>query len=350
MCGTSFSAGDPIPATSSSTYATSSSGTGATRTCKDTPSAVLFYGCAPRRARATHTHVADLSVAGTSGARVGSFFCSRDTPPSCPARARAADDYPEASSANTGYEVADTTIFYMILDDSGAVYLVLVMDKAGTSPPSNSDMTLDISSTGLESASVGFALYDDWSEQSASTWDGQTGRFSWNWNLCCTDGMALGPLPRSAWSMTFTAVSHSSNMEYFRFGSWSDTANDMEWRDLTATEVGFGTGGVQVTAYTCDAYCATFSSCGDCTASPYCGWCGATATCVDAVAASSCATGYEAPGSCCAACTGLTMSPCMAEAGCCWCAVTSSCISGTAQSPCTACTAAAMSCVAPPPP
>ena len=81
MCGTTFAAGDPIPKTSLSTYATYS---GAGRSCKATPAAVLFYGY----------------------------------------------DYPASSSANTGYEVADTTAFYMILDEDGDVYLVLVLDKA----------------------------------------------------------------------------------------------------------------------------------------------------------------------------------------------------------------------------
>ena len=62
MCGTTFAAGDPIPKNSLSTYATARSGTAAGRSCKTTPAAVLFYGY----------------------------------------------DYPFSSSANTGYEVADT--------------------------------------------------------------------------------------------------------------------------------------------------------------------------------------------------------------------------------------------------
>ena len=48
-------------------------------------------------------------------------------------------------------------------------------------------------------------------------------------------------------------------MEYLRFGSWDEAANNMTWRELTASELDFTTGGVRVTAYTCDAYCATFS-------------------------------------------------------------------------------------------
>ena len=155
---------------------------------------------------------------------------------------------------------------------------------------------------------------------------------------------------QAEWTMTFTALSYSSNMEYLRFGSWDEAANNMTWRELTASELDFTTGGVRVTAYTCDAYCATFSSCGDCTASPYCGWCGATSTCVDAIVQSTCASGFEAPGSCCAGCSGLSRSPCQAEDGCCWCAVSSTCISGTVRAPCIDCNPAAMTCVTPPPP
>ena len=218
MCGTSFSAGDPIPKTSLSTYATYS---GAGRSCKATPAAVLFYGY----------------------------------------------DYPAGSSANTGYEVADTTAFYMILDEDGDVYLVLVLDKvsggnsthgaaagavcsmhllpqrssgtcvavgsgmrgledtasrrrghtgshaldaplltcdeqAGTAPPTNNNLDLTITSTGLGSSSVALVMYDDWSEESQSTWNGQSGDFRWVWNSCCTDGMAMGPLPQVTAAVT----------------------------------------------------------------------------------------------------------------------------------------------------
>eukprot|EP00966_Prymnesium_polylepis_P164848 3811464-Prymnesium_polylepis.3 len=76
--------------------------------------------------------------------------------------------------------------------------LLLTCDEqAGTAPPTSNNLDLTITSTELSSSSVALVMYDDWSEQSQSTWNGQSGDFRWVWNSCCTDGMAMGPLPQA---------------------------------------------------------------------------------------------------------------------------------------------------------
>ena len=298
LCGTSLEAGDPIPTNATGVYQISNQGG---MECKTLSSPQLFYGYS----------------------------------------------YPHGASANTGYEAVDQVQIYLIVDAASEEFLIIILDKAKAGNTNRSWVDLSINSTGLPpDGTVQIQLFDDWSERAKSSWDGQHGEFHWAWAFCCTDGVALGPLPQTAWTMTFAATSFSPNMQILTFDSWSDAVQDVGWVSVAMSDVGLAAGGVRLSTFTCAGFCDTFATCGECTATSYCSWCGTSGSCLELSSSFSCpAPDWTPPGTCCAGCVGKARSECEYAGGCCFCldsdqpyeSEAGQCISGTAQTTCSPC-------------
>ena len=135
---------------------------------------------------------------------------------------------PYVWSANTGYYAAETVTIYLIVDASGAEYLVLTLDEPESYPGGH--FAFDLTSTGLADLDppVGIITMDDTPEQTRAEANGQLGQygqwdpsrargsFYWNWLDCCTDGMILGPLPQTRWTMTFQPTGYNPEMHTFQ--------------------------------------------------------------------------------------------------------------------------------------
>ena len=80
-------------------------------------------------------------------------------------------------------------------------------------------------------------------------------------------------MPLVEWQMTFEATSFNAELNKFQLGSWKEEAKSVEVLQRPMTEVDISGGGLRVEAYTCNGFCATFTSCGECAASAECGWC-----------------------------------------------------------------------------
>lgn len=119
-------------------------------------------------------------------------------------------NFPKSSSSNTGYEAAETHILFFVQDTSNQLWLAIVLDAANNAD--GGKLRLAINSTGVGGYGTKIQLRDDYVADRAScasitsdcyAWDTVSGRgtFSWKWATCCTDGMVLGPLPSTGFSM-----------------------------------------------------------------------------------------------------------------------------------------------------
>jgi len=113
---------------------------------------------------------------------------------------------PKGSSANTGFEQSNTTLFFLYQSDipGAKLALVVIHDKANDPGGGNAHLSL----SGVPGAVI--SLYDDPTHAcDIRTFDpiAGSGEFSWCWGGCCTDGMVLGYLPES-----FTMQLQLSNM------------------------------------------------------------------------------------------------------------------------------------------
>ena len=225
-------------------------------------------------------------------------------------------NFPAGATANTGYLFTKTLAVYFVQDDLGASYLVLTIGKPNTV---NGAMNLTATSTGLIGTGIRMIRSDDGKE---CKWDAAsgTGTFSWKWGDCCGDGAVLGPIPSTGFSVTFSAP-YWQKVDTVRLASYSATATDLTFVSLD-TAAAFGDGrSVRVSGFTCADFCASLSTCGDCTASEYCGWCGATGKCVSDTDVSgggiACASDYTPPLTCCAVCQQQpTAAACLSVPGC----------------------------------
>ena len=99
---------------------------------------------------------------------------------------------PYGSSANTGWEKKNTTIFYLYEDPAGNLSLIVIHDK----PQDGSGGSAHLSVSGAPGA--GIILYDDPSHScDTKTWNSAagSGNLDWCWGSCCTDGVIIGYLP-----------------------------------------------------------------------------------------------------------------------------------------------------------
>ena len=76
--------------------------------------------------------------------------------------------------------------------------------------------------------------------------------------------------------MDLNPIAHDPLLTTLKLGTWNDdntsAAYGLQFVDYDLAAVR-ATGGLRVTAFTCQEYCATLTSCGACTAAPSCGWC-----------------------------------------------------------------------------
>ena len=161
------------------------------------------------------------------------------------------------------------------------------------------------------------------------------------WLECCTDGMVIGPLPRpDRDNMLFniTWEGHCDNMvgleQGTRIQQWQPFYNGGSWihYDVPMYQSCFETKGIQMSARSCDLWCATFDNCGECSAQLDCQWVGGACAMIHQYAASG--TAFH-ENRCCSDCAAITDSnECINQKGCGWAPFENTCVSGTPDFPC----------------
>jgi len=101
-------------------------------------------------------------------------------------------DDPFADSADTPFEVSNRSTWFVHRDRFGVLSLVLVHDTAGEMQPSGG--TLELRVDGLHPG-TSTVVQDDPPSAGGDVYDLALGTFSWGWGACCSDGVALSPMP-----------------------------------------------------------------------------------------------------------------------------------------------------------
>ena len=242
-------------------------------------------------------------------------------------------------SGNTGFEQADTALFYFVQDEADATYFVLVYDKPRKGA-SGGRAQMRIDAPELAGTGVQLVLKDDNANRACSfnaagrpgndcyEWDPATGSgsFGWKWASCCTDGMVLGPLPQDGWCFNLQ-LPYLENIFHAAVGSFNADTNDLDVVHLdfdTVTEHG-----LNVCSFQCDAYCGTHETCGACASDSACSWCPGSGC---QLAGSTCAAGGAVEDGCCPACSAYASADaCAEDPGCGWCFDSGMCMSTTTQ-------------------
>lgn len=225
--------------------------------------------------------------------------------------------YPHHYSSNSGYNKMKTMTIYMIIDDIGDAYAVMSVDVPNNGERSAVAMTM-VSNLGGTDASV--VLSDDGRE---FIWDQATGigQANWNWVSCCTDGGVLGPLPSSDFFIEFTMRSRHSNFKDLEFATFNSATSTVDSRVIPFDDLTLYTDPLssrswefRLTGFTTEDFCASFTSCGECTVQPQCAFCGGTCQRDTQQCLSST---YTPQGSCCDDCAAHTAEvACVGAIGC----------------------------------
>ena len=169
---------------------------------------------------------------------------------------------PAGSSANAGEETSDQANIYLYRDtNTDKLSLVLVYDVAKDGTGGAMKMTID----GLPAGTT-VALKDD-PNHAPDTYNTGTGKFTWAWGGCCTDGMAL-TFPTDSFCITInpTLVQGIDNWTVVSHGDGARTETDLgslfepielctgaviKRVDTVATDSCTGDDDVNVTSYSC---------------------------------------------------------------------------------------------------
>lgn len=129
---------------------------------------------------------------------------------------------PDASSYNGVFPPPTSNVTNLFfVDAADGLHLYVVHDKANDGSGGSFDMELVLE--GAPGASI--VLQDDANEAR----DLGSGLFRSNhvWGACCTDGMVIGPVPDSGWSMTAQTLSVPSGIN-----DWQGVSSDGTLLDL----------------------------------------------------------------------------------------------------------------------
>jgi len=194
--------------------------------------------------------------------------------------------------------------------------------------------------------------------------------FSWHWLECCTDGIIIGPLPRSSlnpWELVFSQRCHKMDglEQGTRIQQWHPYDQEFIHIDVPMHQScvppsspaadgvdEYGSfGGIRIGCEPCDEYCGRFTICGECAANLYCGWDDVNRVCVDGTqndgqtafntsyvpekySAGDMFTQYIYDTAGCNECTALTSEyECVSTPGCGWAYFEGTCCSGTPDFP-----------------
>lgn len=273
--------------------------------------------------------------------------------------------YPDHSSSNTGYEVQDTVVIYLIVDESGNTSLVVVLDKPIGSSTANNKFGLFIDSPSIAGQGCTVMLFDDgpldereddgcsaktgsstslpdcWSYDDATG----TGNLFWRWKTCCTDGFSFGVMPADFClnleiptylgldNVAFGSAAYQTEAEFRA----ADATNDSI--ALLSFPIDIVDAGLQVCGYSCADYCATYSDCSSCAHADGCSWCSANQTCLyEGTASEACASNVTTADDCCLECSSRDSFTSCVSADCYWCFSTGQCYSGfSANTTCSEC-------------
>ena len=125
----------------------------------------------------------------------------------------------------------------------------------------------------LENKGVGLMLRDDYVDQ--YEWDPvtATGKFAWRWWSCCTDGMILGPLPYTNYSLDiFVNRSLTAGIKGLAVMSFNYSSNDVDYFIFDEESEFDSSRELRITGQFCSEYCREFTNCGVCTADAKCAW------------------------------------------------------------------------------
>ena len=209
-------------------------------------------------------------------------------------------NFPHETSYNGGLVPRDAAISYLVQDDAGDTYMVLVIDRAhdGT----GGEMVLDVRFENVQQVQGQddpVIFMDDptadgsdsytWtltgSDSVAQTYSGSA-RFEFDWKGCCTDGLILGPFSSTEpWTVHLDVDKKKTRgIDTFRIGTYDLEKGDTGFYELAAKKADAGWGGVEFSGVSCHDWCGRHSSCDDCSKDPQCQFASPTVGCVSKAA------------------------------------------------------------------
>lgn len=136
---------------------------------------------------------------------------------------------PNASSANTGLEIEDKALVFIYRDTTTNIYsLVMIFDV----PHDQEGGQVQVQISGLDPAAT-LAVKDD----PGDSYNLATGVMSWNWQPCCTDGLAI-TVPDKYLCITITPqkiIVPSNNQPPNAYDwnfAWTDENGQIQYRSL----------------------------------------------------------------------------------------------------------------------
>jgi len=163
--------------------------------------------------------------------------------------------YPRNYSSNTGNDRHNSIVSQLIVDTSGAVYMIVTVDKAYDG--SGGDLVINMETAGITAGSP-VVFFDD-PQESTYTYNVsyQNGTFSFHWNDYAGDGFVFGPLPATDWSINMAVDRrYTQGLDSFVAGSYDSSKNDIDYvSTVPIKKAQAAWGGVSLSGSSCTGLC-----------------------------------------------------------------------------------------------
>jgi len=194
--------------------------------------------------------------------------------------------YPAPYSSNTNFEAEDSMVTFLVQGDDCKTYLLVLVDKAGSSDGTGGTLQLRLTTSGVSGSPIQF-LNDPQGAVDASAYDGyspQTGVVSWAWEACCNDGMVVGPMPYGYdWSVHLEVMTRETRgLDTFKIGTYDAARNDVGFVTANIRKATRSWGGLQYDGMECTSWCQRYTDCAACFRDEQCQFSAAHGGCIAA--------------------------------------------------------------------
>ena len=194
--------------------------------------------------------------------------------------------YPIRSTGNPGYYNDNAVTLYVIVDAVFDSFLVVTFDKPGSKvgEDQRNSFSMDVKGTGLKGM-TDIVMMDDGAEQRKADaqgilgplgmWNKTTGQgsFYWIWYYTLGDGMVLGPMPKTAYTLEINVTKTDGATAHTFIGGWDIDTSAVKFTKFETAELTGLKGGLRLEGSSAGEICSTITVGGICISSPCCSWC-----------------------------------------------------------------------------
>mmetsp|Transcript_58687 Transcript_58687/g.155884 ORF Transcript_58687/g.155884 Transcript_58687/m.155884 type:complete len:616 (+) Transcript_58687:652-2499(+) len=170
-------------------------------------------------------------------------------------------NYPNAGAPNTGDYESDDILIYVLVDNTAAAYMVMVID----SPFDNDSgmLVMNMTTTATNATILQHEKQPDFVTMSGVNLE--VYNLVWRWTGGEADGLVFGPMPPTNWSISFNINTELTyGLANLQVASYDSSSARVSFTSMRVKKLDAAYGGGRIDSLGCSNYCQIYDNCDEC--------------------------------------------------------------------------------------